>query len=245
MFGTPRILQNLSVWGTERRLFLGVHTGPGGLSEKRAAIGANITPSTLMASFGVKTNHIPEGLCVYGTDKFEELFALHPDTRHVVSMRSIEVPVHRYQQSFMNTPAFDAEYHKNKSYMYAADGQCRTGPIPELFRPFYDWVLAQDSRYNQCSISWYEEGDYIAQHCDCQNGMIDDATICIVSLFDTPDATRCMTFCKRGEHNTTDTVVLSHGIAITMTRQMQDTVLHGVSKEGAGRRISMSFRQMA
>lgn len=60
--------------------------------------------------------------------------------------------------------------------------------LPEEFVPFYEAIRRKDEKYNQVVANWYQDhNDYIAAHSDCQKGMIENASVCLVSLYGTED----------------------------------------------------------
>lgn len=195
----------------------------------------------------VKLTELPQQLKEYAVEHFDQLYELHPQERHTVTVKGYDIEVPRYQQSYMKTPAFDAEYNRTQSYMYAARNDKEyTKSLPALFEPFYEWIKSVDPNYNQCSINWYNECDRIAFHSDCTRGMIEDAAICIISLFSNHENRRTMSFREReaGEGSLQVPVELSLGSVVTTYGDTQSEYQHGVMRPGAGRRICMSFRQM-
>ena len=96
-----------------------------------------------------------------------------------------EVEVHRWPQSYLNTPRCELNVIKNKSYMYSGfNTETNNNLLPPQFQLYYDYFKAQNRGYNQVIANWYEnEKDYISYHGDCEIGMIPNAEISIVSLY--------------------------------------------------------------
>lgn len=60
--------------------------------------------------------------------------------------------------------------------------------IVHIYVPFYAAIRRKDERYNQVVANWYQDqNDYIAAHSDCQKGMIENASVCLVSLYGTEE----------------------------------------------------------
>ena len=118
--------------------------------------------------------------------------------------------------------------------------------LPEEFVPFYE------ANYNQVVANWYQDqNDYIAAHSDCQRGMIDNASVCLVSLYETdnPKLYRYLEVTpKNGTHSLCRRFIirLDHGSIITMHGTTQDEFKHGIKKaqKTVCPRLSLSFRQM-
>jgi alkylated DNA repair dioxygenase AlkB len=196
-------------------------------------------------------DHIPHDLNNLALDTFNMMYKLHPDDRHKIIMFENEINVSRYSQSYLHTPN-DLSHTVNQSYMYSGfDTSTNNMDLPELFRPYYDYMKTLDPKYNQVIANWYEDNyDYIAFHSDCQKNMIDDAKISIISLYPSTGDYRSLKL--KPKSNNIDslreefTINLHHGTIITMCGTTQDEFRHGIMKENkeCSNRISLSFRQM-
>lgn len=216
----------------------------------------------------VRVSLIPSELSRYGSAQFDQLFALHPDHRHSVIMSGErEIPVHRWQQSYLNTPAYDPTdpYFGCRSYMYAGlSAQQQTGAraeLPASLRPFYEYVKTVDPRYNQMVVNWYEDDDFIAFHHDCLRKVVRDVPIVVISL-SPPGAAAAASPAREfslkyhpkypaAEEATTTTtpkhsvlnIRLVHGCMVEMGGKAQCEFSHGVPRlANGGKRISLSFR---
>lgn len=109
-----------------------------------------------------------------------------------------------------------------------------------------------DKRYNQVIANWYEnKDDYIAFHSDCQRGMIDNASVCLVSLYSSsdPDGFRYLEFNPKATTKSLErkfVIRLDHGSVLIMHGTTQEDYRHGIrkSEEPVAPRLSLSFRQM-
>ena len=195
-------------------------------------------------------DHLPHDLSIVGTTSFEALYDLHPQDKHKIIMYENEVPVFRYSKSYLNTP-INLDHTKTRSYMYSGlITDENTDPLPDLLVPFYDYIKTIDPKYNQVICNWYENGkDYIASHSDCQRGMISNASVAILSLYDTDEVRTLELIPKAGTRSVADkfTVKLIHGSIVTMCGTTNNEFIHGIPKHETecGRRMSVSFRQMS
>lgn len=195
-------------------------------------------------------DHLPNNLFIKATDTFNEIYTLHPPQKHKIIMYETEVPVHRYSKSYLNTPT-DLSHTRTRSYMYSGfTTDENTDSLPEVLIPFYDYIKTLDPKYNQVICNWYENhNDYIAPHADCQRGMIPDAKVALLSLYDGDEYRILELTPKAGTRALADkfVITLSHGSIVTMCGTTQDEFVHGILEHQTecGRRISVSFRQMA
>lgn len=204
----------------------------------------------------VRVSRLPTDLLDYGTVNFASLFELHPEERHhIITRNGGDEPVVRWQQSYLNTPEYDAsdEYFKSNTYMYAANpNQNARNELPEMFRPFYEHMKTVDPRYNQVVVNWYDEDDYINFHHDCQRKLVVGVPIVVVTLSQTD--LRHFEFNHSISSKNTNTehptplhsklnIKLRHGCVIEMGGNIQLEFSHGVRPAiNAGKRISISFR---
>ena len=114
---------------------------------------------------------LPERLA-FDADRFEALWALHPEDFHVIHMPGGPVKTPRWQQAF------------GRDYRYT--GRVNSAlPVPPLLGPILAWARAAvHGRLNSLLLNWYdgELGHYIGPHHDCTRDMIPDAPIITVSL---------------------------------------------------------------
>jgi alkylated DNA repair dioxygenase AlkB len=181
---------------------------------------------------------------------FDDMWKLHPTKKHKIIMYEKEVEVNRYSKSYLNTPT-DLSHTTSKSYMYSGfDVSENNDELPEEFCPFYEYMTAQDSRFNQVIANWYEDdNDYIAQHSDCQKEMICNAKISIISFYKEINDSR--TLIMKPKKNKNDSIadrfeiIMPHGSIVTMCGDTQNNYTHGIDKEDESfQRLSLSFRQM-
>ena len=206
----------------------------------------------------LKIKYLPDNLKNYATENFNEMFDLHPETKHKIIMFLKEVEVHRWQQSYLNTPQYKIDTLKKQSYMYSGfDTSNNHIELPYHFQLYYDYMKTMDNKFNQVIANWYQDNnDYISHHSDCEIGMIPNAEIAIISLYEKTidDSTNYRIFSlipNNKKINYLDyeydriNVVARHGTIITMCGNTQKEFKHGIEKtnRNVSRRISISFRQ--
>lgn len=176
------------------------------------------------------------------------MWKLHPSKKHKIIIYGNEVEVNRYSQSYLNT-FNDLSHTDHSSYMYSGfDTSANNLKIPFEFQVYYEYMLSQDNKYNQMIANWYQDkNDYIAQHSDCQRGMIENAKITILSLYPencTNNARKLIL--KSKKTNKEYHIELLHGSLVSMCGTTQSEFTHGIAKckENMPQRISLSFRQM-
>ena len=182
------------------------------------------------------------------TNLFEDMWNLHPVQKHKIIMYEKEVEVNRYSKSYLNTPT-DLSHTKTRSYMYSGyDTSENTNELPDVFKPYYDYMKSIDNKYNQVIVNWYENGDdYIALHSDCTKSMIPNAKIAIISLYENSNSEpRYMLFTPKKINETKYKIRLDNETILTMCGKCQKEFQHGINKtnHNVGKRISLSFRQM-
>jgi alkylated DNA repair dioxygenase AlkB len=114
---------------------------------------------------------LPAGLG-FDADRFEALWAMHPEEYHVIQMHGRPVRTPRWQQ------AFGRDYHYTGRVNQAL-------PVPPLLGPLLSWARdAIHGRLNGLLLNWYDGqlGHYIGPHHDSIKGMVAGAPIVTVSL---------------------------------------------------------------
>ena len=195
----------------------------------------------------------------YTIDNFEQLFNLHPPNKGQIIMNKPDGLVWnspRYHKCYGQTPAYDPKL--KYSYMFTGmDNQDqRNDPLPSLFQPYLDYLNSQCDidKYNQVVINWYASGeDYIANHSDCDIGMVDGYDIASITLgSSTYCDSRYMRFqvIQKENHNLQNKsfcLPLKNGRIIRMCGKTQQEFRHGVPKcheiIGDMRRIGITFRK--
>jgi alkylated DNA repair dioxygenase AlkB len=103
---------------------------------------------------------------------FEELWALHPEAFHEITIHGKLVKTPRWQQ------AYGADYKYTGSINKAL-------PVPPLLEPLHAWVREQiDPRLDGLLLNWYDadRAHYIGKHRDSTVDVIDGAPIVTVSF---------------------------------------------------------------
>lgn len=119
------------------------------------------------------TGVLPAGL-VWDAARFDEVWALHPEGKHVIHMPGGPVETPRWQQ------AYGADYHYT--------GRTNTAlPVPPVLEPLRAWARQTiDSRLNGLLLNWYEgPGHYIGPHHDSTRDMMTGAPVVTISFGET------------------------------------------------------------
>jgi len=204
----------------------------------------------LNKDFFITVNYLSDYLSKYSIINFKRMFIKHPNDRHKIIINGSEVETCRWQKSYLNTPKIKDDVLQGKgSYMYSGfDSSHNNEDLPEIFKPFYGYVKLLDQRYNQCSINWYQdEKDYISLHSDCTRNMVSNASICLLSLYESDDKSNFRNLIiKDKSTKKIQQITLNHGMMIHMQGNMQNDFTHGIlpSNEKQCPRISLSFRQI-
>jgi alkylated DNA repair dioxygenase AlkB len=208
----------------------------------------------------LKISHLPRYLKKHANDNFDKMFSLHPEKKHKIIMYSKEIEVNRWQKSYLNSPCYDPNVYKGRSYMYSGFNTIENNnPLPESFQTYFDYVnscvvKSFDEHYNQVGVNWYQdEKDYISYHSDCELGMVPNASILVLSLYANDDhGENYRVFSILPKNDTSDVIhekvniVARHGTMIMMCGNTQKEFRHGIEKtKGLSivPRISMSFRR--
>ncbi len=197
---------------------------------------------------------LSEELLDYATENYKQLFELHPVQRgKIVMYDNEECDSPRWHKSYLHQPLRTGD--PKKTYMYSGLEQPKDLALPPLFDRFTCFMNEKtgEYKYNQVIVNWYANGkDYIAQHSDCQIGMLPDAGIAIVTLCQNVRFPRVLKITpknlKNGKPDSLYThikIELKHGCIITMYGKTQTNFKHGVPKDinNTTSRISLTFRK--
>lgn len=160
---------------------------------------------------------------------FEDLWSLHPQDYHIISMRGKEVATPRWQQAY------------GKSYQYT--GRVNQAlPIPSEFKKLHTWCQENiDARLNGLLLNWYDglKGHYIGKHRDSTINMLKGAPIVTVSLGDFRPF-RLRPFRGKGYQD----FGAENGTVFIMPYDTNKAFTHEVpaTKKYTGRRISVTLR---
>lgn len=112
---------------------------------------------------------VPEAL-MPDAQTFEQLWAMHPDDFHEITIHGRRVKTPRWQQ------AFGRDYH----YTHRTN---KALSVPPLLQPFLEWSTRTiDDRLNGLLLNWYDPGHYIGRHRDSIANMVEGAPIVTISL---------------------------------------------------------------
>jgi hypothetical protein len=204
----------------------------------------------------ITVEHLPDNLKQYASENFSNMFNLHPEKRGNVLVFNKnkanpewqEIECFRWTKSYLHTPKFDNTVMK--SYMFAgSDNVDITGPLPDLFEPFYKYMKTLDNKYNQVIANWYENNnDHMPYHSDCESGMVNDHKIALINLNENDTCRHFKLVTKNTKESIYDEfdIVLRHGTIITMGGDTQTKFSHGVpvlDNNNISQRMSLSFRQ--
>lgn len=198
----------------------------------------------------ISINAMPHNLVNYGIENYTELYRLAPDELGSVIIKDKIGNMYRTKQiyrkykSYLNIPGFDQT--TNKSYMFSEKESKDTfEPLPELFRPYYDFVSFLDSGYNQVVINWYDNGDnYIEPHSDCDAKFIRDYKILVISINQDNSQKRDMLFQERNNANKFQ-IELNSSFYLLMSQAGNRNYRHSIPKNNVTTsRISLTFRQV-
>ena len=176
----------------------------------------------------------------FGLEKFESLWKLKPEGKGKVYVYNKETEIHeekeifRSYRSYLTIPPFNKNLPK--SYMY--DGV--EPSVPNELLPYLKEAWSDDDRYNQMVVNWYEPEHYIEYHRDCDNYMVDDYLIRIVSL---DEGTPRKIIFKGVVTRDIMEVVPSEAPPIYISQSTNRNYRHSVGP-GDGRRISITFRML-
>jgi alkylated DNA repair dioxygenase AlkB len=114
---------------------------------------------------------LPDDLSEELRARFEELWALHPETFHEITIHGRSVKTPRWQQ------AYGADYHYTGRVNRAL-------PVPPLLEPLHEWARGIDARLNGVLLNWYDPASehYIGKHRDSTVDLIEGSPIVTISL---------------------------------------------------------------
>ena len=175
------------------------------------------------------TGALPAEL-VWDQDRFGEVWALHPQDKHVINMPGGPVETPRWQQ------AFGADYRYT--------GRINTAlPVPALLEPLREWSQrAIDPRLNSLLLNWYEgPGHYIGPHHDDTRDMMHGVPIVTISFGET----RMFRLTRgQGEAKQARDFEAANGAVFVVPYDTNLAWKHAVPKSARyrGRRISVTLR---
>ena len=104
-------------------------------------------------------------------DSFQVLWDLHPEEIAVVKIWNNEIPVPRFQQSYLRDYKFSGVVSKAK-------------PLPEEFQPYLDWINGRKyGIFNEVLVNWYADGrNYVCSHNDDERQLVPGSPIVTITL---------------------------------------------------------------
>jgi alkylated DNA repair dioxygenase AlkB len=186
----------------------------------------------VFAGYAFFIGRLPENLSRAATERFEELWALHPENSNEILIHGKMVAIPRWQQ------AYGRDYHFSGTVNQAL-------PVPNILAPFLDWVRdAINRRLNGLLLNWYasDRGHYIGAHRDHTRDLVSGSPIVTVSVGDT----RTFRLRPLKEKGFID-FDASHGSVFVMPWDTNLNVKHEVPRKSraTGRRISITARAFA
>lgn len=109
---------------------------------------------------------------MFPPERFNALWAIHPEAYHEV----------RIGGKFVRTPRWQQAYGSDYEFAGAVN---RALPVPSMLDPLVDWCREViDPRFNGLLINWYdsEKGHYIGPHRDSVKNRIEGSPIVTISL---------------------------------------------------------------
>lgn len=177
----------------------------------------------------VEVGRLPESL-VPDAAGFEALWAIHPETFHVIKMHGKQVRTPRWQQAY------------GADYRYTGNTNRALAVTSEL-EPLHAWIRDSiDPRLNGLLLNWYdaEHGHYIGKHRDSTINMVNGAPIVTISL----GAERVFRIRRWKGDAVTHDIPTGNGTVIVMPYTVNLAWTHEVphSAKVVGRRISITAR---
>lgn len=173
----------------------------------------------------VDLGRLPEELS-WSDGTFEQVWALHPETKPSIFLHGRTVTIPRWQQ------AYGADYHFSGQKSAAA-------PVPDVLQPLLDWCrTAIHPAFNGLLLNWYEgSAHYIGAHRDSVRNMVPGVPIVTISFGET----RRFRLSKEKEKHD---LMAENGTVIVISQETNAVWKHAVPKSTryAGRRISVTVR---
>lgn len=197
---------------------------------------------------------LSEDLLHYTKENYQDLFELHPQQRGKVVMFNDEECISpRWHRSYLHQP--ERKTAQKHSYMYSGLEKFEDLSLPKPFQKFLDFLNEKEEKqpFNQVIVNWYENGkDYIAPHSDCEQGIIPNTGISIVTLCEDAKMPRELRITPKNLKSETNDnlykhlkIKLEHGCIITMFGDTQKKFKHSIPKafDNQTSRISLTFRK--
>lgn len=179
---------------------------------------------------------------VNSMNDFEDLWNLKPKDKSRVWVYNKETGEHEEKQifrsfrSYLNIPPKDKSIPK--SWMHDE----LELEVPEILQKYVEDAQKEDSRYNSMTVNWYEKDDFIEPHRDCDNYMVDDYKIKIISLHEPNTNPRAFKL-KNVATEEVEEICFAGGVPIYLSKKNNSIYRHSVGP-GEGRRISITFRML-
>jgi alkylated DNA repair dioxygenase AlkB len=177
----------------------------------------------------VHVGRLPDELVPEATG-FDRLWALHPETFHIIKMHGKDVRTPRWQQAY------------GADYRYTGNTN-RALPMPADLEPLHRWLRDEiDPRLNGLLLNWYdaEHGHYIGKHRDSTINMVNGAPIVTISL----GAERVFRIRRWKGESAVHDIPTGTGTLIVMPYDVNLAWTHEVphNAKAVGRRISITAR---
>ena len=184
---------------------------------------------TVFSRFPFFIGRLPEHLDRAATERFEELWNLHPAQSNEILIHGRMVAIPRWQQ------AYGRDYEFSGTVSAAL-------PVSDILAPYFAWVRETiDARLNGLLLNWYDADrrHYIGAHRDSRQGLVPGSPIVTISLGDT----RPFRLRVPKEKGFAD-FEASHGTVFVMPWDTNLNVKHEVphTSRAKGRRISITAR---
>lgn len=160
---------------------------------------------------------------------FEDIWSLHPDTYHYLTIHGRRIQSPRWQQSYGANYRFSGAVSKGF-------------PVASLLQPYLDWCQKNiHADLNAMLVNWYDADlkHYIGKHRDDTRDLLENTPIVTISL-GAPRTFRMRPYRGSGFIDTT----LSHGDVLIIPEETNAKWTHEVPhfKRDKGRRISITCR---
>lgn len=177
----------------------------------------------------VQVGRLPDDL-IPDAAGFDRLWAMHPDTFHLIKMHGKEVRTPRWQQAY----GADYRYTGNTNRALAVPNE-----LTSLHSDIREHI---DPRLNGLLLNWYdaEHGHYIGKHRDSTINMVTGAPIVTISL----GAERVFRIRRWKGDSSPHDIPTGNGTVILMPYEVNLAWTHAVphNAKATGRRISITAR---